>query len=182
MESKKIIQEKEFDRILRRLSIQIVEKNLKNIEKLAFIGIKKRGVPLAERLKYYIQKFEGFDIPLGEYDISLYKDDQTQTTISHEPIVYGGTFNFSFSGKILVVVDDLLQSGRTARAAMESILDRSKPEAIQLCVMVDTRSRILPISADFYGVRLRVSKKKEYVKVNLKEFDGEDSIEIFKKS
>ncbi|MGM0606838.1 MAG: bifunctional pyr operon transcriptional regulator/uracil phosphoribosyltransferase PyrR [Candidatus Muiribacteriota bacterium] len=175
---KKIIEKNEFDRILKRLAIQIVEKNIKDIKDIAIVGIRKRGVPLAKRIASFIKKLEGFEIPIGELDISLYRDDQT--VIAYEPLVYGQEINFSFENKILIIVDDVLQTGKTARAAMEAVLDKGKPEAIRLCVFVDTRSRTLPVSADFTGIRLSVSKN-EYIKLSVKETDGADSIEIIKK-
>ncbi|MFA5479274.1 MAG: bifunctional pyr operon transcriptional regulator/uracil phosphoribosyltransferase PyrR [Candidatus Muiribacteriota bacterium] len=178
MIAKTIIGKEEFERILKRLALQIVEKNIDNIKSLAFIGIKQRGVPLAKRLADYIRNNEGFEIPIGELDISLYRDDQTE--ISGEPLLYGQAIDFSFSDKNLIVIDDILNTGKTVRASMEAILDRGKPLSIQLCVIGDTRNRIYPVSADFTGNRLRVSRK-EYLKINVTEIDGEDSIQIIKK-
>ncbi|PLX18217.1 MAG: bifunctional pyr operon transcriptional regulator/uracil phosphoribosyltransferase PyrR [Candidatus Muiribacterium halophilum] len=178
MISKTVIEVKEFERILKRIALQIIEKNINRIESLAFIGIRKRGVPLAKRLASYIKNTEGYDIPVGELDISLYRDDQT--AISNEPILSGTEIDFSFSGKNLIIIDDILQSGKTARAAMEAILDHGRPESIELGVIVDTRTRTLPMSADYYGKRLPISKK-EFVRLNLKEFDQKDSIEIIKR-
>jgi len=178
MTSKTLVEAKEFERMIKRIALQIIEGNVDNIEDLAFIGIRKRGVPLAERIAEYIKYTEGYEIPVGELDISLYRDDQT--AISNEPILSGTEIDFSFSGKALIIIDDILQSGRTARAAMEAILDHGRPDSIELCVIVDTRTRKLPMSADYTGRRLPISKK-EYVRLNLEELDDRDSIEIIKR-
>ncbi|MCK9225029.1 MAG: bifunctional pyr operon transcriptional regulator/uracil phosphoribosyltransferase PyrR [Candidatus Muirbacterium halophilum] len=177
MKKKIVVNSEEFERMLKRLSLEIVEKNINVLDKIAFIGIRKRGVPIAERLVSYIAEFEGFTPEIGELDISLYRDDQTM--ISNEPVISGGKWNFSFKDRILIIVDDVLNSGRTVRAAIENILDHGKPSCIQLCVVVDTRSRIYPVSSDFTGSIIRISKD-EFVGLSIKDIDNEDNVYVKK--
>lgn len=167
-----------FDLTLQRLAFEIIEKNLANIEQISFAGIRKRGVPLANRIAQIIKEYKDIDIPVSELDISLYTDDQT--LISNEPVISQGLYNGSFRNRIIILIDDILNSGRTVRAALEDIYDHGRPKEVQLCVMADLKNRILPISADYIG-KVVIPDTDEYVKVNVEEVDGLDNIMLLKK-
>ena len=166
--------EKTIDRAVTRTAHEILERN-KGTENLALLGIRTRGVPLAQRIQAKIKEIEGADIPLGILDITLYRDDLS--TIAKLPIVNGTQIDFDVNDKKLVLVDDVLYTGRTVRAALDAIVDIGRPAAIQLMVLVDRGHRELPIRADYVGKNVPTSKK-EIVKVNLKEVDGENSVLI----
>lgn len=144
----KLLDDKMIDRSLTRLSHEIIEKN-KGIDNLVLIGIKSRGVPLAKRLSSKIESIEGLRIPVGELDITLYRDDLSLK--SYEPDVKGLEVDFPIDGKIVVLVDDVIYTGRTVRAAMDAIIDFGRPSSIQLAVLVDRGHRELPIRPDFVG-------------------------------
>ncbi len=166
--------EKTIDRAVTRTAHEILERN-KGTENLALLGIRTRGVPLAQRIKGKIKEIEGADLPLGILDITLYRDDLS--TIAKLPIVNGTQIDFDVNDKKLVLVDDVLYTGRTVRAALDAIVDIGRPSAIQLMVLVDRGHRELPIRADYVGKNVPTSKK-EIIKVNLKEVDGENSVLI----
>ena len=164
--------EKTIDRAVTRTAHEILERN-KGTENLALLGIRTRGVPLAQRIQGKIKEIEGADLPLGILDITLYRDDLS--TIAKLPIVNGTQIDFDVNDKKLVLVDDVLYTGRTVRAALDAIVDIGRPSAIQLMVLVDRGHRELPIRADYVGKNVPTSKK-EIIKVNLKEVDGENSV------
>ncbi len=166
--------EKTIDRAVTRTAHEILERN-KGTENLALLGIRTRGVPLAQRIQGKIKEIEGVDLPLGILDITLYRDDLS--TIAKLPIVNGTQIDFDVNDKKLVLIDDVLYTGRTVRAALDAIVDIGRPSAIQLMVLVDRGHRELPIRADYVGKNVPTSKK-EIIKVNLKEVDGENSVLI----
>jgi pyrimidine operon attenuation protein/uracil phosphoribosyltransferase len=169
-----IMDEKTIDRAVTRTAHEILERN-KGTENLALLGIRTRGVPLAQRIQGKIKEIEGVELPLGILDITLYRDDLS--TIAKLPIVNGTQIDFDVNDKKLVLIDDVLYTGRTVRAALDAIVDIGRPSAIQLMVLVDRGHRELPIRADYVGKNVPTSKK-EIIKVNLKEVDGENSVLI----
>lgn len=173
---KKIFDEKEMDRILKRLVNEVIEKN-KGCENLYIVGIHTRGVPLAKRIADYIEKFENAKITFGTLDITLYRDDLAY--IEHQPVIQDSILNFDIEGKNILLVDDVLNTGRTARAALNAILDYGRPASIQFLVIIDRGNRELPIQADFVGKNLPTARN-ESVQVNLKEIDGNDAVSITK--
>jgi len=174
--TKKILDAKEIERILKRLANEVIEKN-KGCENLYIVGIHTRGVPLAKRIADYIEKFENESIRVGTLDITLYRDDLTY--IEHQPVIQDSILNFDIEGKHILLVDDVLNTGRTARAALNAILDYGRPASIQFLVIVDRGNRELPIQADFVGKNLPTAKN-ESVQVHLQEIDGEDDVLIIK--
>lgn len=161
-------------RALTRIAHEILERN-KGTENLALIGIHTRGVPLAQRLAERIRDIEDVDVPVGVLDITLYRDDLT--TIAQQPVVKGTDIPFDITGQTIVLVDDVLYTGRTVRAALDALIDLGRPARIQLAVLVDRGHRELPIRADFVGRNLP-SARSEIVSVRLKETDGVDAVVI----
>lgn len=159
-------------RAITRIAHEIVEKN-KGTDHVVLIGIRRRGVPLAERIQKRIEEFEGVKLPLGILDITLYRDDLT--TIDVQPVVHQSEVPFSVQGKIVVLVDDVLYTGRTARAALDATMDLGRPEKIQLAVLVDRGHRELPIRADYVGKNLPTSSR-EIVSVCLQEIDQAEEV------
>ncbi|KLU60503.1 bifunctional protein PyrR [Peptococcaceae bacterium CEB3] len=168
----KIMDEDALRRALTRIAHEIVEKN-KGTENVVLIGIRRRGVPLAERLRHQIAEFEGTSLPLGILDITLYRDDLS--TIDVQPVVHETDVPFSVQGKNVVLVDDVLFTGRTARAALDATMDLGRPKRIQLAVLVDRGHRELPIRADYVGKNVPTSRR-EIISVCVKEVDGEDEV------
>jgi len=164
----------EIKRTLVRIAHEIVEKN-KGANNLALIGVRTRGVFLAKRLVQEIFKIEKKEIPVGILDITLYRDDLS--LVARQPLVLKTEIPFDVSQKKIVLVDDVLYTGRTIRAAMDAIVDLGRPQVIQLAVLVDRGHRELPIRADYIGKNIPTSKK-EIVKVKLKEIDGEEKVGI----
>ncbi len=169
---KTIMSESEIRRALVRIVHEIIEKN-KGVGDLALIGIKRRGDFIARRIAERIQKSEGKKMLVGAIDITLYRDDLQ--LVSETPIIEGSDIPFDINQKIVVLIDDVLYSGRTIRAAIEELLDFGRPRAIQLAVLVDRGHRELPIQADFVGKRVPTAKD-EIVDVHIKEVDGEDGV------
>jgi pyrimidine operon attenuation protein/uracil phosphoribosyltransferase len=171
---KTILNEKDIDRILTRIAYEILEVH-KGSENLALIGIQTRGVYLAKRLQSKILQFEGAEIPTGNMDITLYRDDWT--LISQQPVVQATDIHFSVDEKQVVLVDDVLFTGRTTRAAMDALIDFGRPSRIELAVLVDRGFRELPIQADYVGKFVK-TKRPERVNVLVKENDGQDGVTI----
>jgi len=169
-----VMGENEIGRTLVRIAHEIVEKN-KGVADLVLIGIRTRGVFLAKRLAQEIFKIEKEEIPVGTLDITLYRDDLS--LVARQPLVLKTEIPFDVSQKKIVLIDDVLYTGRTIRAAMDAIVDLGRPQVIQLAVLIDRGHRELPIRADFIGKNIPTSKK-EIVKVNLKEMDEEDKVRI----
>ena len=173
-EKAQILDQDGIRRSLTRIAHEIIERN-KGIDKLVLIGIRRRGAPLAERLAARIKEIEGRAAPVGILDITLYRDDLT--TLAHRPLVRSTEVSFPVSGKTVVLVDDVIYTGRTIRAALDALLDLGRPKVIQLAVLVDRGHRELPIRADYVGKNVPTSRK-EVVSVRLKEIDGEERVVI----
>jgi pyrimidine operon attenuation protein / uracil phosphoribosyltransferase len=168
-----------IQRALTRIAHQIIEKN-KGIENCVLVGIRTRGIFLAERLAAKIQEIEGKAIPVGEIDITLYRDDLTKKTSNQEPLVKGSDIPVEISNKKVILVDDVLYTGRTVRAGMDALMDLGRPAAIQLAVLVDRGHRELPIRADYVGKNIPTSSTEKIV-VELTEVDKADHVSIFDK-
>lgn len=166
------MEESDIRRALIRIVHEIIEHN-RGSKKLAFIGIKRRGDIIARRIAERIKTNEGLTVPLGALDINLYRDDLQ--LVADAPIVEGTDINFDVNNRIIILVDDVLYTGRTIRAAIEEIMDFGRPLAIQLAVLIDRGHRELPIQADFVGKKLPTAKH-EIVDVRIKELDGEDCV------
>ena len=162
-------------RALVRISHEILEKN-KGIENIVLVGIRSRGVPIAGRIADSIEQIEGVRPPVGILDITLYRDDLSK--LSYQPIVRPTTMPVDLDGKIVVLVDDVLYTGRTIRAALDAVMDMGRPKAIQLAVLVDRGHRELPIRADYVGKNVPTSSR-ESVSVQLEDIDGDERIVIF---
>ena len=175
MEDKAVIMdESAMMRALSRISHEIIERN-KGISDLAIIGIQRRGVPLANMIAEKILEIEGAKIKVGILDITFYRDDLS--LLSEHPLVKGTEIDFSVNGKKIILVDDVLYTGRTVRAAIEAIMDLGRPDNIQLAILVDRGHRELPIRADYVGKNVPTSKS-EVIHVKLKEYDGINSVDI----
>jgi len=164
----------EVRRAVIRISHEVVEKHA-GTEGLALIGIQRRGVPLARRLAAAVADHEGVELPVGALDITFYRDDLSM--IAQQPVVKGTDIPFDLNGRTVVLVDDVLYTGRTIRAAMDALVDFGRPRAIRLAVLVDRGHRELPIRADHVGKNVPTSRE-ELVKVALEETDGEDAVTI----
>lgn len=173
-EKAQILDAEGIRRALTRMAHEIIERN-KGVGDLALIGIRRRGVPIAIRLANLIRQIEGRDLPVGSLDITLYRDDLTQ--LSYQPLVYRTEVNFPVTGKRVVLVDDVIYTGRTARAALDALMDLGRPAVIELAVLVDRGHRELPIRADYIGKNVPTSRK-EVISVLIKEVDGEDRVVI----
>ena len=167
----------DIDRALKRIAHQIIEKNhgLKNV---CLIGIRTRGVPLARRLADHIAAIENVELPVGELDITLYRDDLSR--IAGIPAVKGSSIDFSIEDMTVVLVDDVIYTSRTARAALEAIMKLGRPAKVQLCVLVDRGHTELPIRPNFVGKNIPTSVE-EVVAVRLRETDDKDGVFIFDK-
>ena len=172
----KIMDKEGIRRAVTRIAHEIIERN-KGTDKLALIGIRKRGVPLALRLAAKIRDIEGKEVPVGILDITLYRDDLG--TRAQQPLVLQTEVPFSVDGKTIVLVDDVMFTGRTIRAALDAIIDLGRPRLIQLAVLVDRGHRELPIRADYVGKNVPTSRR-EAVEVRLQETDGEEDVAIMK--
>ena len=159
-------------RALTRISHEIVEKN-KGVDNIVLVGIRTRGVPIAERLAEYIEKIEGQKPPVGILDITLYRDDLS--TLAYQPIVRPTELPVDITGKVVVLVDDVLYTGRTIRAALDAVIDNGRPKTIQLAVLVDRGHRELPIRADFVGKNVPTSSK-EVISVQLQATDEAENV------
>jgi len=169
-----LMDEENIRRALYRLSHEITEKN-KGISDLILVGIRTRGVPLANRLAEFIKQHENAAIPVGTLDITFYRDDLS--LISNQPVLHRTELPFNITKKKLILVDDVLFTGRTVRAALDALMDLGRPELIQLAVLIDRGHRELPIRADYVGKNVPTSKR-EIIHVKLKETDGEDQVVI----
>ncbi|MCK5708718.1 MAG: bifunctional pyr operon transcriptional regulator/uracil phosphoribosyltransferase PyrR [Candidatus Aureabacteria bacterium] len=174
MKTRNIMNEDEIKRIITRIAHEILEKNEER-NQLALIGVRTRGVFLASRLQKNIKEIENIDIPIGIVDITLHRDDLDQLSVM--PIVGKTEINFDVTDKIVIIVDDVLFSGRTVRAALDELNDFGRPKKIQLAVLIDRGHRELPIKADYVGKNLPTSMD-EKVKVYLKECDEKEGASI----
>lgn len=161
-------------RAIVRISHEIIEKN-KGVDNVILVGIRTRGVPIAERIAQTIESIENVKLPVGMLDITLYRDDLS--TLAYNPIVHGTELDMDLKDKTIVLVDDVLYTGRTIRAALDALIDMGRPKTIQLAVLIDRGHRELPIRADFAGKNVPTSRK-EAVNVFLAEEDGVDEVAI----
>ncbi|HEX2926958.1 MAG TPA: bifunctional pyr operon transcriptional regulator/uracil phosphoribosyltransferase PyrR [Ruminiclostridium sp.] len=169
-----IMDENAVARAVTRISHEIIEKN-KGVENLVLIGIQRRGVPLAKRIANKIKDVEGREIPVGILDITLYRDDLS--LLNEHPVINGTEINFDIAGKKLVLVDDVVYTGRTVRAAIDALMDINRPKMIQLAVLIDRGHRELPIRPDYVGKNVPTSRS-EIVHVNVMEIDGLNNVTI----
>jgi pyrimidine operon attenuation protein/uracil phosphoribosyltransferase len=163
-------------RALTRIAHEIVERN-RGVEDLALIGVRSRGVPLARRLARTLNEITGVDIPTGSLDITLYRDDLMRHQVGPQPLVRKTDIPFSIDNRTIVLVDDVLYTGRTTRAALDALIDFGRPKAIQLVVLVDRGHRELPIKADYVGKNVPTSSQ-ESVQVRLHELDSVNEDEV----
>jgi len=165
-------------RTLTRIAHEIVERN-RGVDHLALVGVRTRGVPIASRLASRLHDITGRDVPVGALDITLYRDDLMHNPVGPQPVVRSTDIPFSIDDRVIVLVDDVLYTGRTVRAALDELIDFGRPQAIQLVVIVDRGHRELPIKADYVGKNLPTSRA-ESVSVRLAETDGRDEVVIEK--
>jgi len=165
----------QMNRALSRIAHEIIERN-KGTEQVALVGIRRRGIPLAQRLAARLKAFEGREVPVGSLDITLYRDDLSE--LASLPVVHKSEVNFKLPGRVVVLVDDVIYTGRTARAALDALLDIGRPAAIQLAVLVDRGHRELPIRPDYVGKNVPTSRR-ERVEVHVTEIDGEDFVALY---
>ncbi len=174
MSARHIMTADEIRRATIRISHEIVEKHA-GTDGLVLVGIQRRGVPLAQRLATAIAEHEGATVPVGALDITFYRDDLS--LVAQQPVVKGTDIAFDLNDRTVVLVDDVLYTGRTIRAAMDALVDFGRPRAIRLAVLVDRGHRELPIRADHVGKNVPTSRE-EVVKVQLEEVDGADDVSI----
>ncbi|MBU1090537.1 MAG: bifunctional pyr operon transcriptional regulator/uracil phosphoribosyltransferase PyrR [Candidatus Omnitrophica bacterium] len=177
-EKARVLDKEAINRALTRIAHEILEKN-KGTKELCLIGIRNRGAYIAKRLVESIKEIEGTAVPVGILDITLYRDDLT--LIAAGPVVHKTEIDFDISGKNVVLVDDVLYTGRTVRSALDALIDLGRPNSIQLAVLVDRGHRELPVRADFVGKNIPTSQK-ETVEVRLQEADGSDEAVIIEQS
>ena len=161
-------------RAIVRIAHEIIERN-KGVDNVVLVGIRTRGVPIADLLSAAINEIEKVELPVGMLDITLYRDDLS--TLAYNPICHGTEIDFDLNGKTVILVDDVLYTGRTIRCALDAVIDMGRPKAIQLAVLIDRGHRELPIRADFAGKNVPTSHK-EAINVYLAEQDGTDEVVI----
>ena len=174
----KIIDEDGLSRIITRMAHEILEKN-KGSQNLVLMGMKTRGEFLARRIFERIKEIEKIELPLGVLDVTLYRDDFR--TRLKQPEVSVSNITFDINGKDVIIIDDVLYTGRTVRSALNALMDFGRPRSMQLCVLVDRGHRELPIRADYIGKNIPTSNQEE-IKVKMKEIDGEDAIYLMENS
>ena len=176
-EKAQLMSASEIERTLVRLAHEIMEKN-NGGRNLALVGVRRRGVPLAERLAKHIRQIEKCDLLVGALDISFYRDDLS--TVAQRPVVQPSDIGFDVNGKNIILVDDVLYTGRTTRAALDALFDRGRPQKIQLCVLIDRGHRELPIEAAFIG-RMVQTRSNEVIEVKLEETDKIEKVLLMEK-
>ncbi|HUA18341.1 MAG TPA: bifunctional pyr operon transcriptional regulator/uracil phosphoribosyltransferase PyrR [Bryobacteraceae bacterium] len=177
-EKAQLMSASEIDRTLVRLAHEVLEKT-EDLHKLAFIGIRRRGVPLAVRLAEKIRNLEKLDVPVGFLDINLYRDDLS--TVSEKPVHSATEINFPITGKDVVLCDDVLYTGRTIRAALDALFDKGRPSRVQLLVLIDRGWRELPIEARYVG-RMVQTSANEIIEVKLNEIDHTEKVLLVEKT
>jgi len=170
-----LMNEDAINRVLSRIAHEIAEKN-KGVENVVIIGIQRRGVSLSKMIADKIEKFEGVRPLSGVLDITFYRDDLS--LLDEHPVVKGTDIPFNITGTEVILVDDVLYTGRTARSAMEALMDLGRPASIQLAVLIDRGHRELPIRADYVGKNVPTSQE-EIIKVHMPEFDSKYNVELF---
>ena len=165
-----------ISRSLTRIAHEILERN-HSVDELALVGIRTRGVPIARRIARAIHAEKNSDVPTGALDITLYRDDLMRHAVGPQPVVRKTEIGFSIDDKRILLVDDVLYTGRTIRAALDALIDFGRPKAIQLIVLVDRGHRELPIKADYVGKNIPTSPSQS-VQVHLVEIDGRDEVEV----
>ena len=165
-----------IQRSLTRIAHEIVERN-SAIDEIAIVGIRERGVPLARRLAKRLHEITGHQVPTGALDITLYRDDLMRHAVGPQPVVRSTDILFNIDDRLILLVDDVLYTGRTIRAALDALIDFGRPRAIQLAVLIDRGHRELPIKADYVGKNVPTSRR-ESVQVRLEEVDGHDDVLI----
>jgi len=170
----KIMDVKAIERSMRRIALEIVEYN-KSMENVYLVGIRSRGVPMADRLSRYLNEIEKLDVKTGIIDISLYRDDLSK--VAENPVHNGTHIDFEVENAKIILIDDVLYTGRTIRAAIDAVLDIGRPKEIQLCVLIDRGHKELPIHADYIGRSVPTSSE-EIIKVSFMETDNEENVKI----
>jgi len=163
-------------RSLARIAHEIIERN-RTLEHVALVGIRARGVPLAHRLAAHLREFASAEVPTGALDITLYRDDLMRHAVGPQPVIRRTEIPFSIDDRLILLVDDVLYTGRTTRAALDALIDFGRPSAIQLVALVDRGHRELPIRADYVGRNIPTSRQQS-VQVHLMEIDGRDEVEV----
>jgi len=163
-------------RTIARIAHEVVERN-RQLDELALVGVRTRGVPIARRISQAVTEIAGVTIPVGTLDITLYRDDLMRLTVGPQPLVRTTDIPFSIDDRRILLVDDVLYTGRTVRAALDALIDFGRPRSIQLVVLVDRGHRELPIRADYVGKNLPTSPR-ESVQVRLEEIDGRDEVTV----
>ncbi|MGH9499832.1 MAG: bifunctional pyr operon transcriptional regulator/uracil phosphoribosyltransferase PyrR [Terriglobales bacterium] len=176
-EKAQLMSASEIERTLVRLVHEIIEKN-NGATDLGIVGIRRRGVFLAQRLGEMIQRIEKIPVPVGTLDISLYRDDLS--TVGSQPVVQKGDIGFPIAGKNIILADDVLYTGRTARAALDALFRQGRPRRVQLCVLIDRGHRELPIEATFVGRKVQTTPQ-EIIEVKLRELDGDEKVLLVEK-
>lgn len=176
-EKTQLMSASEIDRTMVRLAHEVLEKS-PELENLAFIGIKRRGVPMAQRLARNIEALEGYKVPVGILDINLYRDDLS--TVGPRPVVSGTQIDFPVAGKDVVLMDDVLYTGRTIRAALDALFELGRPARVQLLVLIDRGHRELPIEAQYVGRKIPTSSR-EIIEVKYQEIDGVEKVLLVEK-
>ena len=172
----RLMDEAAIGRALKRISYEIIERN-RGVSSLVLVGIRRRGVPLAQRIADAIEQIEGTAVPVGQLDITLYRDDLHDR---EEPVVASTDIPFDITGQHVVLVDDVLYTGRTVRAAIEALMAQGRPATVQLAILCDRGHRELPIRADYVGKNLPTAKT-EHVRVRIPPFDTELCMELYEK-
>ena len=172
-----LLNEEAMHRALKRMSHQILEQN-EGADGLVFLGIRRRGVPLAKELARNIKEIEGSEVPVGELDITLYRDDLSETDPA--PTVSNSKIDFPVKDRKVILVDDVIFTGRTVRAAMDAVSELGRPASIQLAVLIDRGHRELPIRADYVGKNVPTSRN-EIISVQMTEFDGKMCVDLYEK-
>ena len=173
---REVLDARDISRALSRIAHEILERN-RGAGELALVGIRTRGVPIARRLARALKEINGHEVPTGALDITLYRDDLMRNAVGPQPLIRKTEIPFSIDDRKILLVDDVLYTGRTIRAALDALIDFGRPRAIQLVVMVDRGHRELPIKADYVGKNLPTSLKQS-VQVRLQEIDGVDEVVI----
>jgi pyrimidine operon attenuation protein/uracil phosphoribosyltransferase len=172
VEKSQLMSATEIDRTLQRVAHEIVERS-GGTQNLALIGIRRRGVPLASRIAQAMREIDRVEVPVGTLDITLYRDDLSK--VAAHPVIQSSDINFSVDDKDLILVDDVLYTGRTARAAMNALFDLGRPRSLRLCVLIDRGHREMPIEASFVG-RMVQTSNTEIIEVKLREIDQDERV------